>query len=104
MRWEGNDLSVSKILFLPFGVIGGLISGAIGKRAFRRVWSMLDNDEPPDPARRDASWTKLILALVLEGAIFRAVRGIVDRASRQGVSKLTGSWPGSAQTPSGGER
>jgi hypothetical protein len=97
-------LSASKILFVPFGVIGGVISGAIGKRAFRRIWSLLDSEEPPDPKRRDASWGKLILALVLEGAIFRAVRGVVDRASRHGVRKLTGSWPGAPEAPSGSER
>jgi Protein of unknown function (DUF4235) len=100
----GNSLSVSKIVFLPFAVIGGLLSGVIGKRAFRRVWALVDSEEPPDPTRRDTSWGKLILALVLEGAIFRAVRGIVDRASRQGVSRLTGSWPGASEMPSGGER
>jgi Protein of unknown function (DUF4235) len=97
-------MSLSKILFLPFGVIGGLISGAIGKRAFKRIWALVDNGDPPDPARRDAAWGKLILALMLEGAIFRAVRGAVDRASRQSVSKLTGSWPGVTETQPGGDR
>jgi Protein of unknown function (DUF4235) len=95
-------MSVSKIVFVPFGLIGGLVSGAIGRRVFRRIWSLLDSAEPPDPAHRHAGWGKLILALVLEGAIFRAVRGIVDRASRQGVSRLTGSWPGDREAETSG--
>jgi hypothetical protein len=36
----------------------------------------------------------VILALLLEGAVFRAVRGVVDRGAREAFSKLTGVWPG----------
>jgi hypothetical protein len=31
---------------------------------------------------------------VIEGALFRVVKGLVDHASRRGFSKATGSWPG----------
>jgi hypothetical protein len=31
---------------------------------------------------------------MLEGAIFRAVRGLVDHAARRSFYNLTGSWPG----------
>jgi hypothetical protein len=85
---------MAKILFIPFSALGGLVAGFIGKRMFARVWSLIDRDQPPDPRRRDVPWKKVIPALLLEGAIFRAVRGIVDRASRQGFSRATGSWPG----------
>jgi hypothetical protein len=37
---------------------------------------------------------KLLAALVVQGAIFRLVRGLVDHGSRHGWRKLTGSWPG----------
>ena len=37
---------------------------------------------------------KVVIALLLEGAIVGAVRAITDRATREGFSKLTGSWPG----------
>jgi hypothetical protein len=72
-----------KILFLPFSLIGGL-----------RIWSLIDREEPPEPEHRDVSWGKLIAALMLEGAIFRATRGAVDKATREAFSRLTGSWPG----------
>ena len=48
----------------------------------------------PDPKQRDVPWRTVIVVLVLQGAIFNAVRGIIDRALRQGFSKVTGSWPG----------
>lgn len=85
---------MSKILFVPFRVLSGLLAGLIGKKLFEGLWSLLQREEPPDPKHRDVPWRKLVPALLLEGAIFRAVRGIVDRASRQGFSKATGSWPG----------
>jgi hypothetical protein len=61
---------------------------------FERVWSLFDKEQPPDPNDRNAPWKKVLPALLLEGAIFRAVRGVVDRASRKGFTKVTGSWPG----------
>ena len=85
---------MTKILFLPFSMLGGLIAGIIGKQLFRRVWSLIDHEQPPEPEHRGVSWKKLIAALLLEGAIFRATRGAVDKATREGFSRLTGSWPG----------
>jgi hypothetical protein len=86
--------AMSKILFAPISALGGVVAGVIGKRVFARVWSMVDGERPPDPKRRDLPWRTLAAGLLMEGAIFRATRGLVDRASRQGFSKLTGSWPG----------
>jgi hypothetical protein len=85
---------MSKILFAPVGALGGRIAALVSKRVFARVWSLVDGEQPPDPRRRDLPWATLLAGLLLEGAIFRAARGLVDRASRQGFSKLTGTWPG----------
>jgi hypothetical protein len=85
---------MSKVLFVPFSVIGGIIAGIIGKKTFERLWGALDRQEPPDPKDREIEWQKLIPALLIEGAIFRTIRGLFDHASRSAFSKLTGSWPG----------
>jgi hypothetical protein len=85
---------MSKILYLPFSLLGGLLAGVIGKRLYEDVWSLFEHGEPPDPRDRDVSWRKVVLALLLEGALLRAARGITDRASREAFSRLTGSWPG----------
>jgi hypothetical protein len=85
---------MAKILFVPVSVLSGLVAGVLGKKLFEGLWSLVDREQPPDPKHRDASWGKVVAALMLEGAIFRAVRGVVDRASRQAFSKATGSWPG----------
>jgi hypothetical protein len=85
---------MSKILFAPFGMLGGLIAGLLGRRAFKAAWAVLDEDEPPQPGDRDAQWRRVLLALLLQGAIFSASRGIVDRMLRKAFSHLTGFWPG----------
>jgi hypothetical protein len=83
-----------KIVFVPFSVISGLVAGMVGRKIFEQAWGLVDKDEPPTPKHRDVPWLKLIGALLVEGAIFRAVRGLVDRGSRQGFARLTGTWPG----------
>jgi hypothetical protein len=85
---------MSKILFLPFSVLGGVLAGLVGKRLFAALWSLIDKQEPPDPKHSEVSWSKLVAALLLEGAVFRAVRGVFDHAARRAFSALTRSWPG----------
>jgi hypothetical protein len=85
---------MSKLLFVPFSVIGGILAGAIGKKTFEVLWGAIDDQEAPDPQHREVSLKKLIPALILQGAIFRAVRGLFDHGTRHAFQKLTGSWPG----------
>jgi hypothetical protein len=88
---------MSKFLFIPFSVSGGLIAGAIGKKTFELIWGAFDDEEAPEPKHREISFVKLVAALVLEGAIFRAIRGLIDHGSRHAFRKLTGNWPGEEQ-------
>lgn len=85
---------MTRILLAPFTILAGLIAGAVGKKLFERVWSLIDDSEPPSPEHREIEVWKLAAALALEGAIFRAIRGLVDNASRRAFFRLTGSWPG----------
>ena len=83
-----------KLLFVPVSVAGGVLAGLIGKKLFEKLWGVIDDEEPPDPKHRDISFPKMVGALALEGAIFRAVRGMADHASRRSFARVTGSWPG----------
>ena len=73
-----------KILFLPVSIVGGILAGLIGKKLFERVWGLVDDQEPPEAEHRDIHYAKLAAALMLEGAIFRVVRGLFDHAARRG--------------------
>jgi Protein of unknown function (DUF4235) len=85
---------ILKIMFLPFSVGGGLLAGFAGKKLFELFWGLIDEEEPPEPEHRRITLWKLAAALAIEGAVFRAVRGLVDHFSREGFAHLTGSWPG----------
>jgi hypothetical protein len=83
-----------KIVFTPVSVVLGLIAGIIGQKIFEKLWSVVDDQEPPSPEHREFSWPKLLAALLVEGAIFRLVKGITDHGARRAFAKATGTWPG----------
>ena len=83
-----------KFLFMPFSIAAGLLAGYLSKKIFDGVWHLFDDQEAPEPEHREISLLKLVLALAIEGAVFRAVRGLVDHSARRGFHRATGSWPG----------
>jgi hypothetical protein len=82
------------LLFRPIGIIGGLIAGLLGKKLFEAIWSRIDDEEPPEAKHQEISLPKLVFALLLEGALFRLVRGLFDHESRSAFARVTGRWPG----------
>ncbi|GAC1325329.1 MAG: DUF4235 domain-containing protein [Thermoleophilaceae bacterium] len=88
-----------KIVFIPFSVVGGVLAGILGKKLFEQVWSLVDEEDPPEPKDREVSWGKVLTAAAVEGAVFRATRAAVDRGSRTAFLNLTGSWPGEQRPP-----
>lgn len=83
-----------KILFAPIGILAGLIAGFAAQKGFERLWAIFDEEKPPEADDREVIWAKLIAALLLEGAIFRLVKGVVDRGARASFAAFTGRWPG----------
>lgn len=75
-------------------ILGGVLAGLLARRSFALIWRLIDEERPPQSDQRAVSVPKLALALALEGAVFRAVKGLVDHASRQGFADFTGRWPG----------
>jgi hypothetical protein len=83
-----------KIVFLPVSIVGGLLAGQVSKKLFDFIWAQIDEEDAPRPKHRQIDMRKLALALVIEGALFRLVKGLVDHGARRGFWKATGSWPG----------
>jgi Protein of unknown function (DUF4235) len=87
--------TATKILYRPlglgFGVLGGIIAGAL----FKQVWKVVaGEDEEPEATDRDYGWAAVVGAAALQGALFGAVKAAVDRGGAEGFRRLTGSWPG----------
>lgn len=87
-----------KVLFTPIGILAGLAAGYAAQKGFERIWAVIDEEDPPEIEDRRVSYPKLIVALALEGAIFRLVKGMVDRGARLGFASATGAWPGEDET------
>lgn len=85
---------MSKMIFLPVSIGGGLLAGLVGKKLFAVIWGAIDDQEAPEPQHRNISILKLAVALLIEGALFSLIRGLVDHASRHGFTRMTGAWPG----------
>jgi hypothetical protein len=86
-----------KLAFIPVSILGGLLAGLIGQKVFDAIWAKVDEQEPPQPDQRQVSFPKLAIALIIEGAIFRLVKGLFDHAARRGFARMTGAWPGEEQ-------
>ena len=83
-----------KLVFIPVSILGGLLAGLIGQKVFDAIWGRVDENGPPRPDHREVNLAKLAIALLIEGAIFRLIKGLVDHAARRGFARMTGEWPG----------
>ena len=82
------------LVFKPVGIISGLLAGMLGKKVFELVWGLIDNEDAPEPKHRGIDLRKLAIALLIEGAIFRVIRGFAEHGARHGFALLAGEWPG----------
>jgi len=82
------------IIFTPISILSGLVAGIVAGKIFELVWGLIDDGDAPDPKHREIAYLKLVLALAIEGAIIRLVRGFVDHGSRHAFHRVTGGWPG----------
>jgi hypothetical protein len=85
---------MGKVAFLPFSIGTGFLAGMIAKKAFALMWSVIDDQDPPQAEHREVRLAKLVAAAALEGAVFSLTRELVDHGSRHAFLRLTGSWPG----------
>jgi hypothetical protein len=82
------------LVFRPIGIVLGIVAGMGARKIFDALWGLIADEEAPNPEHREIEWLKLIPALLVEGAIFRLIRGLVDHHARRAFAGLTGTWPG----------
>lgn len=86
---------MAKVLYKPlgiaFGVLGGILAGAV----FKQIWKLIaSEEEAPKATDSERTWGEVLPAAALQGAIFALVKAGVDRSGAHGFRKLTGVWPG----------
>ena len=82
------------LVFRPVGILTGILAGIVGKKLFQLIWGVIDNEDAPEAKYREIAIGKLVVALLIEGAIFGVLRGLADHGARHGFARLTGEWPG----------
>ena len=77
---------VYELLSLASGLLGGALAGAL----FTRVWSMVSEDEAPEPTALDHDIRQVLVAGALQGAVFGVVKAALSRLTAQSYRRFTG--------------
>ncbi len=86
---------MAKVLYKPIGMVVSVIGGLIASVLFKRMWKLIaHDDETPAATQRRRTWTEVLAAAALQGAIFGLVKALMDRAGATGFARATGAWPG----------
>jgi Protein of unknown function (DUF4235) len=90
---------VARLLYKPvgllFGVLGGIVAGAI----FKRLWRVVANEsDTPNATDEEKGWLEVVSAAAAQGAVFGAVKALIDRAGAVGFARVTGAWPGETKS------
>ena len=88
-------VSAAKLAYRPVGLIASVAAGAIASAVFKKIWKRVaDADDAPSAMQSEYSLGQVLLAATIQGAIFAAVKALIDRGGAKGFQRLTGSWPG----------
>lgn len=85
---------MARVLFTPFSIIGSLLAGLAGRKLFDKIWSLIDDEEPPEPGEELEPVQRVLLAVILQASVFAVARALFDRQARRTFRRLFGTWPG----------
>jgi len=87
--------TTAALAYRPIGMLAGLAAGSVAGAIFKQIWRRVaDEDEAPDALQSEHSLRRVLLAALIQGAIFAVVKALIERAGAKSFEKLTGSWPG----------
>jgi hypothetical protein len=88
----------AKILYRPVGLISSIAGGLIASMLFKQIWKRVsagEDADPPGPLQSEYPFKEILLASILQGAIFAVVKALIQRQGARGFERVTGEWPGS---------
>ena len=88
----------AKILYRPVGIVSSIVGGLVASLLFKQVWKRVsagDAADPPGPLESEYDFKEILLAAVLQGAIYSVVKTVIQRQGAKGFQRATGEWPGS---------
>lgn len=88
----------AKLLYRPVGIVSSIAGGLIASMVFKQIWKRVsagDDADPPTALQSEYPFKEILLAAILQGAIFAAVKAVIQRQGAKGFQRMTGEWPGS---------
>jgi len=83
-----------RLLYKPVSMLASILGGLFATMLFKQVWRATAGAEQVPSARDpESSWQQIAVAALLQGAIFGAVKAVVDRAGASAFAHATGTWP-----------
>lgn len=98
MATEKTASKSAKILYRPIGLISSIFGGLLASVIFKQVWKRAspgDQSDPPKPLETEYPLKEILIAAVIQGAIYSLVKTIIDRQGARVFERWTGEWPGS---------
>jgi hypothetical protein len=96
---------MGKLMFKILGIFSGALAGMLASAVVKKLWQVTPGeDEAPDATDTRRSWSEILTAAALQGAIFAVIRAAVERVTATGAEKLAGDQPGDAIKRERGEK
>lgn len=81
--------TATKIAYKPFGLVLSILGGILANVVFGQVWKRVsDAPTPPNATDEDYSTREVLLAALLQGAVFGLVKAAIDRAGMRGMQRI----------------
>jgi hypothetical protein len=86
---------MARVVYKPLGLLVSVVGAVVASAVFKRVWGVAAGEnEAPKATDAGKGWREVVIAAAAQGAVFGAVKALVDRAGATGFARLTGTWPG----------
>ena len=96
---------MTKLIFRAVSLLAGMVGGLLAGAIFKKAWQLAAReDEAPNATDAARGWHEILMAAALQGAIFAAVKAAVNRLAAAGTHSLTGTWPGEDSHEETGEK
>lgn len=97
MTQEQETSKAAKVLYRPVGMGSSILGGILASILFKQVWKRAapgHKPDPPKPLESEYPLRQILLAAVIQGALYSVVKTMIDRGGARAFQRWTGEWPG----------